>query len=90
MSFYKQLLSFFWLLVLSISTLADDERDQVLENLQVQVASTTPEKGLLFLPSEQREVAFGAIDELFPTRTCLLYTSPSPRDRQKSRMPSSA
>ena len=25
-----------------------------------------------------------------PTKTCLLYTSPSPRDRQKSRMPSSA
>ena len=24
------------------------------------------------------------------TRPCLLYTSPSPRDRQKSRMPSSA
>ena len=24
------------------------------------------------------------------TLTCLLYTSPSPRDRQKSRMPSSA
>ena len=24
------------------------------------------------------------------TQTCLLYTSPSPRDRQKSRMPSSA
>ena len=24
------------------------------------------------------------------TNTCLLYTSPSPRDRQKSRMPSSA
>ena len=24
------------------------------------------------------------------TITCLLYTSPSPRDRQKSRMPSSA
>ncbi|CZS11803.1 DNA topoisomerase I [Clostridioides difficile] len=23
-------------------------------------------------------------------RNCLLYTSPSPRDRQKSRMPSSA
>ena len=27
---------------------------------------------------------------LYPTDTCLLYTSPSPRDRQKSRMPSSA
>src|SRR5674476_1422067 len=25
-----------------------------------------------------------------PERPCLLYTSPSPRDRQKSRMPSSA
>ena len=25
-----------------------------------------------------------------PFETCLLYTSPSPRDRQKSRMPSSA
>ena len=27
---------------------------------------------------------------LRPGRACLLYTSPSPRDRQKSRMPSSA
>ena len=27
---------------------------------------------------------------LIGTGTCLLYTSPSPRDRQKSRMPSSA
>ena len=25
-----------------------------------------------------------------PSKSCLLYTSPSPRDRQKSRMPSSA
>ena len=28
------------------------------------------------------------LNKLF--KTCLLYTSPSPRDRQKSRMPSSA
>ena len=27
---------------------------------------------------------------MMPYLTCLLYTSPSPRDRQKSRMPSSA
>ena len=38
----------------------------------------------------------GAIEVLMPTLQpaelwhCLLYTSPSPRDRQKSRMPSSA
>ena len=35
------------------------------------------------------------LDDLFTeiishVKTCLLYTSPSPRDRQKSRMPSSA
>ena len=31
------------------------------------------------------------MDEAFDTNwVCLLYTSPSPRDRQKSRMPSSA
>ena len=32
------------------------------------------------------------MDEDLPVvaKTCLLYTSPSPRDRQKSRMPSSA
>ena len=29
-------------------------------------------------------------DKLFFPYSCLLYTSPSPRDRQKSRMPSSA
>ena len=33
------------------------------------------------LPAEQYAIKTG---------TCLLYTSPSPRDRQKSRMPSSA
>ena len=29
-------------------------------------------------------------DQLEGVKICLLYTSPSPRDRQKSRMPSSA
>ena len=43
-----------------------------------------PELVLLDLhvqPLNQNHAAYG---------TCLLYTSPSPRDRQKSRMPSSA
>ena len=30
------------------------------------------------------------LSQSIPAYTCLLYTSPSPRDRQKSRMPSSA
>ena len=43
------------------------------------VESTT--KNLQWLHQTQNDVL---------TITCLLYTSPSPRDRQKSRMPSSA
>ena len=31
-----------------------------------------------------------SVDNNFNCISCLLYTSPSPRDRQKSRMPSSA
>ena len=32
----------------------------------------------------------GACTVILDNEACLLYTSPSPRDRQKSRMPSSA
>ena len=35
-------------------------------------------------------IAFNEPASSLASRTCLLYTSPSPRDRQKSRMPSSA
>ena len=35
-----------------------------------------------------RVVGYGKVPAKY--RFCLLYTSPSPRDRQKSRMPSSA
>ena len=41
------------------------------------------------LPSEVK-VAFYRIAQEALNNVCLLYTSPSPRDRQKSRMPSSA
>ena len=37
---------------------------------------------------EEAKLAFDK--EMAQAKTCLLYTSPSPRDRQKSRMPSSA
>ena len=40
--------------------------------------------GLIVLP-----FAFWGVDQ-FNTGGCLLYTSPSPRDRTRSRMPSSA
>ena len=35
-------------------------------------------------------LSYGAYQFISGPNTCLLYTSPSPRDRQKSRMPSSA
>ena len=50
-------------------------------------------KGTIALPHSYGRLQFGADMELhFRTMigTCLLYTSPSPRDRTRSRMPSSA
>ena len=40
--------------------------------------------------AKQYKVNDGDIDSPSLFEICLLYTSPSPRDRQKSRMPSSA
>ena len=44
------------------------------------------------LKQQQQQRQFGQKQELAEQQfeSCLLYTSPSPRDRQKSRMPSSA
>ena len=41
-------------------------------------------------PHEKEDDENKPLTEVEDPRTCLLYTSPSPRDRQKSRMPSSA
>ena len=43
-------------------------------------------------PEKIKSWTYGEIKkpETINYRTCLLYTSPSPRDREKSRMPSSA
>ena len=40
--------------------------------------------------AETRKQMQDELAKIRQTETCLLYTSPSPRDRQKSRMPSSA
>ena len=36
------------------------------------------------------DIIASILDDIGLDLTCLLYTSPSPRDRQKARMPSSA
>ena len=43
--------------------------------------------GGLYIPTEWPKADIRKLQEC---NSCLLYTSPSPRDRQKSRMPSSA
>ena len=48
--------------------------------------STRVEKDGVLILSEMA----GASKELFQAVFCLLYTSPSPRDTERSRMPSSA
>src|SRR5678810_1323875 len=71
---------------LSLNTAANDEY-AVLSRDELTIYFTSDRAG------------FGGLDLWFATRDsvhslwsdpCLLYTSPSPRDRQKSRMPSSA
>ena len=46
--------------------------------------------GPIFSKAECGGGAQTLLMQKFGSRSCLLYTSPSPRDRQKSRMPSSA
>ena len=66
-------------------------KQQVVENIQPQKVV----KGPAMSSNEKREPyqnILGDMQTSFGTQdiVCLLYTSPSPRDRQKSRMPSSA
>ena len=42
------------------------------------------------IPNQIRQLAHYTSDGIYESITCLLYTSPSPRDRTRSRMPSSA
>ena len=62
--------------------------------LMVDEGANTSSFGTAFTISiEAREgvtTGISARDRAHTILTCLLYTSPSPRDRQKSRMPSSA
>ena len=48
----------------------------------------TPDSGTFELAGKPYKPT--AVHEVAKAGICLLYTSPSPRDRQKSRMPSSA
>ena len=59
---------------------------------QLDSASAASAKQALFTFDDGPDptVTGSVLDVLDEVGACLLYTSPSPRDRQKSRMPSSA
>ena len=71
-----------------------DERDSALEEVaKLDEALAAVQNGpnvelMQAWDTERRELLQDL--EAAENRVCLLYTSPSPRDRQKSRMPSSA
>ena len=64
----------------------------------VEFLHVKPGKGSAFVRTKLKAVQSGNVVEktfragemVLQAIVCLLYTSPSPRDRQKSRMPSSA
>ena len=73
----------------------------MMVSLEANDVALPPEKFIAKIWQERRRfVREGRIKQPHPwqvalsqgkvSETCLLYTSPSPRDRQKSRMPSSA
>ena len=70
--------------VVTITT--DDEPDLEVEVIDPDAVTVTDDDGsvAIVLDSEMQEELVG------PDHSCLLYTSPSPRDRTRSRMPSSA
>ena len=68
-----------------------DTAPKSLEEVDAEILKTFEKLGIPL--SEQKRLTGVAVDAVFDSvsvGTCLLYTSPSPRDRQKSRMPSSA
>ena len=74
-----ELFSINWILCLQV--------DFMLEILgESQIVFVDAERVLVFAQNVQVPL----VELLWNLKVCLLYTSPSPRDRQKSRMPSSA
>ena len=72
-----------------IGTVSKNEiQHDKLEKCNEQLICRGPDKKKILEASEDSVNFKGVFNRL--SIICLLYTSPSPRDRQKSRMPSSA
>ena len=102
-NFYKYFLSLFFVATFSFVAVAQEAEEEVVASEEVSESSDedVEDVGRVTVTGSRikRTDIEGASPLLVITRddidnagfnTCLLYTSPSPRDRQKSRMPSSA
>ena len=65
----------------------DVARESIYKTLALKGDKTGPVIGIVPITEHLSEKKLAKISG---NKNCLLYTSPSPRDRQKSRMPSSA
>ena len=82
---------------IAFSKLSGDEQGVILGQLRnpleprlvMYFSSASKELRALLPPAAQQQLR-ADYEEATALCVCLLYTSPSPRDRQKSRMPSSA
>ena len=76
-----------------IDDLLKDARDRMgksIESTKHELATVRTGRASPHLLDRVNVDYYGTNTPLNQIATCLLYTSPSPRDRQKSRMPSSA
>ena len=67
--------------------------DTDVEALEIQKLKTYDEQyfeNLRAFKKSDHEISYAYYEAWSPIEGCLLYTSPSPRDRTRSRMPSSA
>ena len=65
-----------------------NNRGEYVRRIHIQFSQNLAKDAGKYLP--QPQVALSMLAELNMLKTCLLYTSPSPRDKRQSRMPSSA
>ena len=63
----------------------DDDDDQNEEDPLFEDGMVKKDKGAFFKTDDERQLMLNVL-----LHSCLLYTSPSPRDKRQSRMPSSA
>ena len=82
---------FLYLLIFSTTLLGQEINKETLSQLEEMIMSDPATQALIV--SHKGEIvleSYGKEDSREDFVTCLLYTSPSPRDRSSSRMPSSA